>query len=112
MVTFSEPIRVGPRTWRLSWSSDLVDPTFRVYRDGVLIATTRAASITVTVPDGQSPTFEVLDDADTAAAAGYPGQALLFWQRTSGADKYRVEELVGAVWTPRGVVQDFGRLYH
>ena len=110
-VTFRQPRRTGSDAWVIAWTSDQVSPTYRVYRDGRLIATTTAQSITITVAAGsETPVIEVLDDAADLPAAGFPGRALLAWFRsaTGSLNHFRVEEYVGAAWTLRRKLRDPG----
>jgi len=111
-VTFLQPQRTGD-TWTIRWTSTESTPTFRVYRDGVLIATTTTTSIDIAVAPGESPAIEVLDDATTLPEAGFPGWALLTWFRPSGGggDYYLIEEYVSGApgsWVTRRKIKDLG----
>lgn len=107
-VTMGTPVQLGPRAWRLSWSSDLPDPTFYVWRDGRLLMATAETSSEFSVPVGESLVVEVLDDADELPESHWPPRARLEWQGSTAVDHYRVEEYVGAAWTLRAKVPDHG----
>ena len=97
---------LGGGAYRLEWASDLATPTFYVYRDGVLVTTTELTSLVVGVGAGESPVYEVLDDAGAAPAAAYPAYATLAWYPAPGAAAYRVEELVSGAWAVRATLED------
>jgi hypothetical protein len=97
---------IPPGSYLLSWASDLVDPTFYVYRDGVLVATTQLTSMEVLLADEEAPVFEVLDDPDEAPAAAYPPFATLAWYPSPGAGSYRVDEYVSGAWVERATLED------
>lgn len=111
MITSLTATRTGPTTWRLNWTSDETNPTFYVYRDGVLIAQTTAVEWEVTVPaGGAAPVFEVLD-ADDEPTQGYPATVVLAWYAAAGAASYRVEQLDGVDWVEQAEVTDDGLGY-
>jgi len=107
-VTLETAQRTGTRTWRLSWSSGLSDPTFYVYRDGELVGSTAQTSMDFLVDAGDSLVVEVLDDPDALPVAGYPARLLLAWGQVDNAEAYRVEEYIGSAWVLRAKVQDRG----
>src|SRR5687768_4606477 len=94
MVTSLTVTNVGGGAYRLDWASDLVSPTFYVYRDGVLVLTTRLTSLVVGVDlaAGEAPVYEVLDDAAATPGTAYPNYALLAWYAGPGASEYLIEE--------------------
>jgi len=102
---------IDPRTVRVTWSSDLGSPTYRVYRDGALVATTTTPQMAFTVDPDANLDLVILDTAD-APAPKYPARWTLGWWPVPGADAYRVEEYVGAAWTLRAEVQDTGAGYY
>jgi len=108
-VTYSNPAAVRGGV-RLTWQSDAEDPTFYVYRDGVLIATTKQRSMMFSGQAGEQVVVEVLDDADGIPVAAYPGRVWLRWKPSTDTAKYRVEEYVGAAWTARASILHDGRL--
>lgn len=109
-VTIGQPVRTGPRTWRVSWSSDLVTPTFHVYRNGGLVAVTGERSMSFTVDEGESLMLEVRDDGG-GPSPYFAERVTVRWEREAGSASYRVEELVSAVWTERATVREDGRQY-
>src|SRR3954453_10679367 len=92
-VTFNPPQQVSRTSWRLSWSSDRDPPVnYRIYRDGVLIATTQNRTFDVTSPvDGLgAPLIEVIDDPDQSPGEVFPDHVELFWRGAAGAAKYEI----------------------
>jgi len=100
MVTIEKPIRTGPRTVILKYSSDLESPTFYIYVDGILITQTTATEYTLAVDPDQSYIVEILDDADEQPMQIFPGKARLGWFKVEGVDYYRVDEYIDA-WVER-----------
>lgn len=114
MISDLQMDSLGGGAWRITWTSDLVDPTFYVYRDGQLLGTTRAAEWVVRLAAGDRPVFEILDsDDDTAPTAtrGFPGFVTLGWYASTGSDRYLIQELVGVDWTTRRTIHDRGQGY-
>ncbi len=104
-VSNLQPTYVGPLTWRLTWTSDIAGATFRLFRDGVQVGSTNATEWTITVAPGESPSVDVLDDADDQPEAAYPSHVILAWgPSTPSAASYRVDKLVGAKWIEQGIV--------
>jgi len=91
----------------LSWASTLSNPTFYVYRNGELFATTQATSIVVPAATGDH--YEVLDAAEDTPAQAFATVATLGWYSTDEATVYTVEELVAGTWTQRARVPAGGR---
>ncbi|HRT95518.1 MAG TPA: hypothetical protein P5532_13910, partial [Planctomycetota bacterium] len=105
-ITSASLVRTGPVAARLEYASDQVSPTFRVYRDGVLIATTAATWLDVAFGRGEYPVFEVYDDA-TAPGLCYPDRATVQWRgQGAGIAHYRVEQFVGAAWAVKARVPE------
>lgn len=112
-ITWNKPERIDDLAWRLSWSSDAATPvTFRVYREGHKIATIRSpdgkGELIVSIGVSEHPFFEVLDKDCALAGIAFPGRLTVHWQESTGADKYRVEELISGVWTLRAEIRDDG----
>src|SRR5215203_3174978 len=104
MVQDLQIIPIGSGAFRLTWSSDQVDPVYRVYRDGLLIATTRLGIwVTPAVPD-EFPTFEVLDHAEGDPQQAYPARLTLAWYSDPAVASYQVQQYVDAVWTTRATI--------
>ena len=103
------PVQIDKRTWRVTWTCDLVDPVFYVYRDGVLVTATRQTHIDFSVDPGESLLVEVLTDAGRPPTSAFPARLTLNWYGVTDAEHYRIEEYVGAAWTLRGQVRDKGQ---
>lgn len=99
-VTIQSPVQVGPNTWRLFWSSDQSDPTYRIYVDGRFVQSTTAehGDFPMNYLAGEAGLIEILDDAVSPPTTAIGAQALLAWDEVSGAGKYRVERYVDGAW--------------
>lgn len=99
-VTIQEPRQVGPNTWRLLWSSDEDDPTYRIYANSRFIRSTKAEHIDfpMSLFAAETGVVEILDDATTPPSVAGEAQTLLAWDEVVGAKVYRVERLVDAAW--------------
>lgn len=104
-VTVQTPYRIDVKTWRVEWSSDLSAPTFYVWQDGVLIATTDAGFLDFLVESDEALVVEVLDDANEQPQTAFPGRFTFQWEAVSGTKAYRVEEYLSGVWTARHTLQ-------
>jgi len=110
-VTYTAIRQLAPTVIEVAWSSDLEDPTFYVYRDGTLIATTKQTRMRFTVAPGEQLMLEVLDTTAEPTEA-FPPHLDLHWRAAADTDHYRIDEYVAAVWTERGRVRDTGRPYY
>lgn len=116
-----------PAVWQLTFTSDLAAPTFRLYRDGILIRTIAGTDdngdigsngeAVVEVAGDTFPVFTVVDDDTAAAPDGYPDHVTLGWYAADGpassalTDYYRVDQYDGAEWNEVGRVPDTGAGY-
>lgn len=101
VIAFNEPQQTGPDCWVLSWTSDQVDPEFRVYLDGVLVSTQTSTEYQLRSEYGQLVIVEVLDVAADVPSDAFPANMIQGWRRDSDAALYVIEEYVSAVWTER-----------
>lgn len=104
-ITDISATAAGSYAWVVSWTSTGSGP-FYVYVDGDLALVTSATSARVVCEAGDPLMVEVLETEDTPEH--YPARAQLFWWGVSGADKYRIEEMVSGAWTRRAEVSDDG----
>jgi len=105
--------RTSPTTVRLLMSSDLGGtPTFYVWRDGVLVASTQATAWDAAVPVGASPCFDVFDDADSEPDFILPRTVTVQWAANPSADHYLVKQYVGGSWLTRARLGETGRAYY
>jgi len=106
--------RTGPESVRLVLSSDLGGtPTFYIWRDGVLVASTTAAAWDTAVPRGHVPVFDVFDDADSEPDFLLPRTVTVQWQGGGSAvDHNRVERYVDAAWPLQARMAETGRGYY
>ena len=111
MVTLEAPTQVGRWSVRLRWSSDQEDPTFYIYRDGTLVATTKATERIFVLESGDAPVIEVFDSADDTPTTVYPSRFTLAWYAVAGADYYQVDEYVDSEWPACAKVTDDGAGY-
>lgn len=107
-VTINNPQRLSEDTYLLSWSSTETDPAYYIYRDGELIDTTFAETYAVTIEEGESPVFEILDDVDAVPIPGYPARQEICWLPATSAESYRIDEYVDSAWVQRDSVPDDG----
>ncbi len=110
-VTINEPQKLDGLTWRLSWSSDLENPLFRIYQDGLRINTTRATQQDFSVSPNESLIVEILDTNDAPAQA-FPGRFLLGWSPSPDAARYRIDEKVESIWIQRAIIEDSGKGFY
>lgn len=111
MVTLQPPVRFGAMSFLLEFSSNLEDPTFYIYADGVLIAETKQNDYILAAGEGENIFIEVLDDAEALPMQVFPGKARLCWfgaDETIEADYYRVDEYSDSQWTPRASLPENG----
>jgi hypothetical protein len=111
-VLVTEVKQIGPNGWRLSYQSDLPNPTFYIYQDGLLVDTTKATTRVLSVPAGESLVVEVLDDPAIKPEAAFPGRLTLGWYSVANAASYRIEEYVSSSWVQRKRVVESGRGYY
>jgi len=112
-VTMNAPVWLDAHTVRLSWSSDLGDPVFYVWKDGALVATTAATWMDFALDPGEVLVVDVFDDADEVQSDAWPGRLTLNWYDAGdGVDYYRLEEYYGGEWVERGQVDEAGRGYY
>jgi hypothetical protein len=110
-VTVNTPQQLDSLNYRLSWSSDLADPLFRIYQDGLLIDTTRANSRDFSVSVGESLIVEILDD-DSEPQHAFPGRFLLGWYPTGETAFYRIEKENGGTWKKKTTVNEIGQGFY
>lgn len=111
-VSIDSVTQTGLTTYQVGWSSNLPDPTFYVYQDGVLLNTTKAGSGQFSVPTGESLVLEVLDDLNETPEAAFPGKLTLGWYAVTDTDFYRIDEYAGAAWVQRAVIRETGRGFY
>lgn len=111
-VTVNKPVQIDDRSWSLTWSSTLSDPTYYIYVDGELIDTTTAESKIFSVENGASLVVDILDVATGTPGTAFPGRFTIGWNAVSGADVYLIDEYVASVWTNRAEIKETGRGYY
>lgn len=108
-VTYDIPKSCGPSAWLFSWSSDIPNPTFHLFRNGIDQGFTKGFSWFVASAHGELVTIEVFDDATSIPGVRtVSARVLIAWDASAGADRYRIEELIAAAWVPRTVIRDNG----
>ena len=113
-VTIQPPEQIGSWSWLISFSSSLEDPTFYVYVNGKLYATTDQENIIITISPGETSEnvyVEIFDSAGETPAEVFPGRLTLHWKASSNTDYYRIDECVDASWVERARVYDSGEEY-
>jgi hypothetical protein len=106
MVTIEQPVRKGTTSWLLRFSSDLPNPTFYIYLNGIIVAQTQLTEFTVGVNLNENYVIEILDDSDAEPLQIFPGKVRLGWFFVSNTEYYRVDEYVGGVWTRRKKIRE------
>lgn len=101
MVTIESLTRIGLYSWLLKYSSDLEDPWFYIYLDGVLIAETQQTAYNIAISMDEGSVIEVLDDPDIQPMQIFPGKVRLGWFFVAGTDYYRIDEYIGSAWVAR-----------
>jgi len=101
MITLEPPIRTGTRSCLLRYSSDLDEPVFYIYLDGVLVAETSQAEYAIAVNPGESYVIEILDDPDAQPMQVFPGKVRLNWFYVEDTEYYRIDEYVDSAWVER-----------
>lgn len=115
-VTFTKAQKVDALVWEWEWTSNLTNPTYYLYGNGVLIGETTHPQAMLTLSPNESFQFEVLDDPDAVPAFAYPSRAFLQWylDEDDPAERYDIDEYVGGQWvssTPPSIKPGFGQTY-
>ncbi len=111
MIVSFTAVHIGGGAWRLEWASDQAGPTYRLYRDGALLARTTATSWIV--PAGPE-VYDVFDAEPDRPPSAFPGYLALTWHAPAGGgvDRYRIEQWDGTAWIARGEVRQDERTYY
>ena len=110
-VTVNTPLRIDGQTWQLSWSSNLSDPVYRIFQDGLLVNTTQAETQIFSLSPGETLKVEILDDA-SEPAQGFPGRFLMTWYGGSDTDHYRIDEYISGAWTQQTTIPESGKGFY
>ena len=108
-VTLNKPLQVGPQSFELSWTSTIPKAVFRIYRNGNLLAVQRSARIVLTMNQDQHDIIDVMDDATIPAPSLVPPVMQGLFPSVAGADSYKVEQFIGAVWTFQTNIRQTGK---
>lgn len=113
MVTIEQPELVssggGIDTYVARWSSDLPDPEYTVYLNGVLaLSETTQESYEFAVASDRDFLLTVVDDG-SAPEIFFSGVVVLGWHASEEALAYRVDQWTGAAWSEIARVLDDGR---
>lgn len=95
----------GVNTFRVKYSSDAVDPTFTIYRDGKFLKTTKETELDIYVEKGEGAVLDITDD-DSDPEEAYSGTAIFGWNATPATDYYKIEEYFESAWVERAQVVD------
>ncbi len=106
-VTIGDIVRIGPTTHELRFSSSLPDPTFYLFRNDILVDTTKCNCARIQVQPRDL--IDVLDVAGELPTPAVAGIVELSWSSVAAAKSYRIElEGPPATWTTVGKVNDAG----
>lgn len=94
-ITFLPVQKVGSSAWRLTWTSDVSDPTYNVYVNGVHVAEQRVNTFVVNGDYIDTHVVEVMDDASSPQYAANNRSELLF-DSDPNADHYDIEHNPGS----------------
>ncbi len=108
MITAFSSTPISPTVWRLTFASDLPDPTFYVWLDGRLFGSTSATMMDVPVGISQVAQVDAFDDAGDTPDAVYPSTVTLRWEVGTQTALSRVEQWDGEAWVVRGQVPATG----
>lgn len=92
----------------IAWTTGDFGPPYRVFVNGVQVATTRATRMLKLIALDESAIIEVLDDPSASPSIVRSARLNLGWAQSSGADHYRVERKIDSVWTEIDRVKDTG----
>src|SRR4030043_411723 len=101
MVKIESLTKMGLYSWKVKYSSDLEDPTFRIFLDGALIAETQATEHIIAVIIDEGSVIEILDDPVAQPMQIFPGRVRLGWFFVEGTDYYRIDEYINGEWIER-----------
>ena len=101
MVTIESLTKIGLYSWLLKYSSDLEDPWFYIYLDGILIAETPQNQYNIAINMDEGSVIEVLDDPDALPMQIFPGKVRLGWFFVAGTNYYRIDEYINSAWVQR-----------
>lgn len=107
-VTMNDPVTVGPGAWMITWSSDVSDPTFNIFKNGKHVASTQMTRLTLMCEP--SDVIEVADDT-LVPSEGADAAIEISWPAVASTDSYKVEEESSpgsGTWTVRAKVPDDG----
>lgn len=103
MITDFHIDQIG-NSLRARWSTTLSDPTFYVYVNALLVATTKEREWTVPAETGEQVYFQIFDESGQTPTPVPVGRATLCWYRVDGADSYRIDRLIGSTWTEQTTI--------
>lgn len=106
-VTDLRYTKAGARSWKLTWTGSAGGPYY-IYRNGVLMGTTYATSIVITVAPGENPIITVTDVAGDVPDS-YPDRVTIGWRSVTGATKYVVQQYTGGSWVSIQEIPHDGR---
>ena len=101
--------QLDPRAFLIEFTSGLSDPTFYIYRDGVLVETTTETSFQVFLSPSETFRIEVFDDIGDVPGVGHSGHLLMTWRGVSESDHYLVQHFVDAAWVTVSRVQEIAQ---
>jgi hypothetical protein len=107
-VTITVQKQVSAQNWTLSWVSNLINPTFYIYQNGILQAVTPSKTGTFRVTTGAQLLIEVLDDPNQKPSLVYSGVVFIGWYQVPSAAAYTIEKWSGGAWANVDTVPDIG----
>jgi len=107
MVTELPPLQLGARDWLLRYSSDLLEPVYRIYRNGKLIATTVHGTHHVLIDSFDRADFEIRDD-DSPPEYNVPYKGTIWWYGNPLVANYLIEQWQVSAWVQVAEVFETG----
>lgn len=83
--------QISRNTWNITWTSTLSNPTYYVYRSGLLQTVTKSTSYTAYTQDGESCNFDVFDSITDLPTVSPTGRVRLTWMGDPHVEQYKIE---------------------
>ena len=109
-VTVDEPVQIGRRTYRITWSSTNSAPRYYIFKGGDLWQVTDIEELILGIEPGDSMPLTITDCPQIVAPVRFDGRLDLRWRATDGTEHYRIEEFIAAAWTLVRKIRDQGEV--
>lgn len=109
-IVLNDPVNVGVGAVLFSWTSDAVDPLFRITKNGLPIQSTRSNRVVLMCLP--SDVIAVSDDGSNPADEGAEASLEISWPAVASSAFYKIEEETSpgsGTFDVRAVIRDDGR---